>query len=422
MLDESCTIGGVWARHQLYPGLRTNNMLGTYEYSDLPMDKAITSLRQGEFIPGHSVHEYLKEYAQRFGVYELVRFNCKVESAERSSHGSKGWTLTVRPTDSSANEEESGQISTRKLIIATGLTSDPYMPPLKGSSCFKDSIFHSKSFLEHADTLNTALSVVVLGGSKSAFDVAYAYACKGVSVNLVIRASGHGPAWCAPPYVTPFRKWLEKLVYMRFLSWLSPCIWGHADGFVGIRKFLNNTFVGREIIDIFWAIHASDVNSLNNYSSHTKTAKLRLWQPVFGVGSGLCIFNYPTDWLELVRSGKIRIHIADVSHPSDHMVHLSTGDSLQASAIICATGWVHRPPLKFLPAGLDAELGLPHYSCEPDKLSNAAESEILTRYPYLQTQRPSKAQGKPIPGSEADPAVINVPYLLYRFMVPTAEA
>lgn len=24
--------------------------------------------------------------------------------------------------------------------------------------------------------------------------------------------SGHGPAWTAPPYVTPLKKWLEKLV------------------------------------------------------------------------------------------------------------------------------------------------------------------------------------------------------------------
>ena len=421
MLDESSTIGGTWARRRLYPGLRTNNLLGTYEYSDFPMDEATFGVKKGEFIPGYAVHEYLEKYAQRFGVYERIRFNCKVESAERKPDGDNGWILTVNPAIGSPCSEGSIKISTRKLIIATGLTSEPFVPPLKGVADFNAPVFHSKDFLDHADTLNTASSAVVLGGSKSAFDVAYAYAAKGVTVDLVIRASGHGPAWCAPPYVTPFRKWLEKLVNLRLLTWLSPCIWGHADGFDGIRKFLNKTFIGRKVISAFWAILAGDVDSLNKYSSHPETAKLKPWQPVFGVGSGLCILNYPTDWFELVRSGKIRVHIADVSRLSDHTVHLSTGASLHTSALICATGWVHRPPLKFLPVGLDAELGLPHFASTPDDLGAAAEAEILNRYPYLQTQEPSKAQQKPIPGSEADPAIINTPYLLYRFMVPTAD-
>jgi hypothetical protein len=28
----------------------------------------------------------------------------------------------------------------------------------------------------------------------------------------MLTASGHGFCWMAPPYVTPFKKWLEKLV------------------------------------------------------------------------------------------------------------------------------------------------------------------------------------------------------------------
>ena len=396
-------------------------MLGTYEYSDFPMDEATFGVKTGEFIPGHVVHEYLKKYAQHFGVYDRIRFERKVESAERKPDGDHGWILTV----SSATDIEgigsktSSKIHTRKLIIATGLTSEPFIPQLKGESDFDAPIFHSKNFLDHADTIGTASSVVVLGSSKSAFDVAYAYAAKGVTVDLVIRASGHGPAWCAPPYVTPFRRWLEKLVNLRLLE--PSAKRGHADGFAGVRKFLNKTFIGRKFISAFWAILAGDVNSLNKYTSHPETAKLKPWQPVFGVGSGLCILNYPTDWFELVRSGKIRVHIADVSYLSDHTVHLSTGASLKASALVCATGWTHRPPLRFLPAGLDAELGLPHFTSSPDEIGEAAEAEILDRYPYLQSQDPSKTQQKPVPGSESDPAFINMPYMLYRFMVPAVD-
>ena len=38
IIDWNETIGGVWAREKLYPGLVSNNLRGTYEYMDLPMD------------------------------------------------------------------------------------------------------------------------------------------------------------------------------------------------------------------------------------------------------------------------------------------------------------------------------------------------------------------------------------------------
>lgn len=38
ILDSSETIGGVWAKEKLYPGLATNNLRGTFEYTDFPMD------------------------------------------------------------------------------------------------------------------------------------------------------------------------------------------------------------------------------------------------------------------------------------------------------------------------------------------------------------------------------------------------
>jgi len=33
ILDSASSIGGDWASHRLYPGLKSNNILGTYEFS-----------------------------------------------------------------------------------------------------------------------------------------------------------------------------------------------------------------------------------------------------------------------------------------------------------------------------------------------------------------------------------------------------
>jgi len=52
VLDMEKSIGGTWAKERLYPSLKSNNMLGTYEYSDFPMDEATYGVKPGEHIPG----------------------------------------------------------------------------------------------------------------------------------------------------------------------------------------------------------------------------------------------------------------------------------------------------------------------------------------------------------------------------------
>ena len=58
ILDSAPSVGGVWASNRLYPGLKSNNMLGTYEFSDFPMDPKLFSVKPGEHIPGAVMNEY----------------------------------------------------------------------------------------------------------------------------------------------------------------------------------------------------------------------------------------------------------------------------------------------------------------------------------------------------------------------------
>lgn len=37
VIDSNQSVGGVWAKENLYPGLKTNNLVGTYEYTDYQM-------------------------------------------------------------------------------------------------------------------------------------------------------------------------------------------------------------------------------------------------------------------------------------------------------------------------------------------------------------------------------------------------
>ena len=401
-------------------------MLGTYEYPDFPMDSATFGVQPGEHIPAAVLHQYLTKYAEHFGVFRRIRFNTTVESAEQTADGS--WTLTAseQPTDDAMPIPS--QLQTKKLIVATGLTSEPNMPDIPGSSAFAGLLFHSKDFQHHAASLESARHVAVLGGAKSAWDVAYAYASAGVRVDMVIRPSGKGPVWMAPPYVTPLKKWLEKLVHIRLLTWLSPCIWGDEDGYGGIRNFLHGTFLGRFFVDLFWKILSADVITAIGFDKDAEMKKLKPWHSAFWIGSGLGVLNYPTDFFALVRTGQIRVHIAEISHLSPDALHLSTGAALPCDALICATGWKPGPPIQFRlhasssSAATAAELGLPHPLPDPHAaLVEKADAEILARFPRLRAQPPVPARGRCEGGGGggvADAAATTTPLRLYRFMVP----
>ena len=419
LLDSETSVGGTWSRDRLYPGLKTNNLYGSLDYSDFPMDTETFGVKEGEFIPGTVVHEYLTAYAKKFNVYERIRFGSWVQAIERRDGPS--WTIHY---DSSQQQQLGGdhppqRINTTKLIIATGLTSEPFIPQLHGSDVFDAPIFHAKSLAQMVpSTTKAAKNVVILGGSKSAYDAAYAYASQGVTVDWVIRESGNGPVWMSPPYVTPLKRRLDQLVGVRFLTWLSPCIWGENDGFGGVRRFLHGTKVGRWLVDGFWKVLSNDVITANGFDKHPETKKLKPWISAFWIAAALGILNYPTDIYEYVRNGTIKVHLADIERLSPKTVHLSNGSSLPADALIFSTGWKHRTSIDFLPHGSDAELGLP-YSGKDDALVEKADHEILTRFPRLAAQPPDNTQYKPYHGDDAKEA-FNQPYRLYHFMVPPA--
>ncbi|KAJ5595593.1 uncharacterized protein N7459_001801 [Penicillium hispanicum] len=410
VLEAASSVGGVWAKHRLYKGLKSNNMLGTYEFSDFPMDEETFGVRPGQHIPGEIVQRYMEAYAERFGFTDRVRLNHRVESAKHNLDGT--WQLSV------SHEGQMVTMDTKKLIVATGITSQAYLPSFQGQENFSAPIFHCRDMLEHeAQVLRPGERVTVFGGTKSAWDAAYTCATSGMKVDWIIRESGHGPNWMAPAYVTPLKKWLEKLVTTRFLTWFSPCIWGDSDGYACVRRFLHGTWLGRKIVDAFWSVLADDVVQLNGFDKHEEVKKLQPWISPFWIASSLSILNYPTDFFDLIKDGAIRVHITELNHLSDHAVHLSTGETLTSTALICSTGWRSTPNLKFLPEGIDRELGFP-WSADPldSEIVKAADEEILRRFPRL--RNPPNPNPKYRPLNEAAEAAAPHPFRLARFMVP----
>jgi len=110
-------------------------------------------------------------------------------------------------------------------------------------------------------------------------------------------------------------------------------------------------------------------------------------------------------------------YVADITHLSEKMVHLSTGEALPSDVFVCATGWKAHPPINFTGSASDEKLGMPFSSEEPDDMAKGADIEILKQFPRLKDQpelNASNAEGK------LDAS--NRPFRLYRFMVPPANS
>ncbi|KAL4929511.1 flavin-containing monooxygenase [Aspergillus undulatus] len=398
VLESASTCGGTWGADRLYPGLKSNNMVGSYEYPDFPMSEEVYGVKPDTHIPAATMHRYLTDYAHHFGVFGRVQFNTTVKTVEPGPDD--GWTLTI---DSGFGPST---LRTKRLVLATGLTSLPNMPSYTGQKSFNGPVFHARDFHRKADTLTTCKRVVVVGGAKSAFDVSYAYVQAGVQVDLVIRPEGNGPVWLAPPFVTPFKRKMEELLHTRCLTWFSPSPWQDEDGYSAVRSFLHGTKLGNLIVNNFWSILSADIVDANGYEDHHHPAlgSLKPWYSAFWTGSGVSIHNFDSSIFDLVKQGKIRVNTANITHLTNRQVHLSTGKTLDADAIVCATGWKKEPSFEFL----NWDSALVKDGAGMDGLLKAADDEILSRFPILKSQPSLRTNTRNKPD----------PLRLYRFMVP----
>lgn len=269
------TVGGVWAEENCYDGLKTNNLRGTYEFSDFSMDETY-QVEEGRHIPGTVMHKYLTDFARHYDIFDRIKFNTKVVEIHKMASG--GWKLLAH--------EEAGDIGAKeveydaeKLIVCSGLASTPNPVNIRGMDEFQRPVLHHGQLKNEAVCLARASdvdTVTVVGASKTGYDAVQLFASHGKKVNWIIRASGGGGVWMSKPWVFmgPWRVMLEHTATMRFMSWFSPCVWGDFDGYSLIRRFLHGTWLGRFIVHNLWEKIRWDTVDVNRYRKDPEIAAL----------------------------------------------------------------------------------------------------------------------------------------------------
>ncbi|KAF9890675.1 hypothetical protein FE257_005541 [Aspergillus nanangensis] len=407
LLEKRPTLGGVWSEENCYEGLKTNNLGGTYEYSDFPMG-AKYGIREDGHIPGFVLHKYLNDFAEHFDLRRRIRFNTEVVEVEKLASGS--WKVTTGSAHT---------YSCRKLIISPGLSSNPNPIKIRGISDFGKPVINHAQLREEGTRIAqdpAVTSVTVVGASKTGYDAVHLMASNGKKVDWVIRESGGGAVWMTSPWV-PFRGAITKLEFlatMRYFTWFSPCVWGDFDGFGWIRRLLHGTRLGRYFVHNFWEKLRLGVVDVNGYRKEEPLRHLEPLESLFW-SARVGILNYPSDIHDYLRSGQVKITRKDIDHlSSEGTVTFADQSTIQTDALVAITGWNLAPSIKYTPRGLDASLGIPTSTMTPEeeesweRLDAAADKEILTRFPYL--QHPPAAK---IPYKQAVS-----PFRLYRGIAP----
>lgn len=393
LMDASSSVGGTWAQERLYSGLKTNNMVGSYEFSDFPLQPEDYGLYLGQHIPGHIVHRYLSDFADHYGLSRRIRFQTKVTEATLQDNGS--WLIAY--ISEGDNHEIAGKLIAHKLAVATGLTSAPRAPIFPGQGLFRGHIFHSRHLRDRTEDLIASRTVLVVGANKSAWDASYTAARAGAArVHMLVRppsAGGGGPSWVWRPHRLGFLA-VSRLSATRFCSWFDPGGSFFGGGEPWMVRVLRCSWLGRLLCAWFWGFLDFCVLACCGYNDDDDTSVLkevRPWSSTFWMGNSLSIHNYETDWFDLVRRRDLTVHHAEIELLDSSRAHLSDGTVVEADAIVVCTGWTNKCTISFGPSDVAAALGLPgltkkkgHESSSDDAILRVkARQEVAQKHPQL---------------------------------------
>ncbi|KAK7048544.1 FAD /NAD-P-binding domain-containing protein [Favolaschia claudopus] len=325
ILTRDSTVGGVWAADRVYPGLQINNVHGEYRFSALKMPPA-----EGGRLTGHDLRAYMEAFSQRF--QHIIRFNTEVVHIRRDETTSL-WYISLQDKITSTLEV----LVFDRVVLCTGGCSTPNIPqPLSVAAAtqagFQGPVIHSMNFASQIDrilesTTNIKVLTVIVGGGRSAQDMAAYLANQGRKVKVVFEMAD---AILASP--SPLPAFVRK-------SRLLSIFFGYSILRSRLERFLHTTRLGAIITGSFWStLSAASLASL----SVPNDSPLRNIRSLFWTTStndeGV---PNPNRFHALVNAGKIElVSPARVRGftPGGKCLTLSDGHMVDADVVLLATG------------------------------------------------------------------------------------
>jgi cation diffusion facilitator CzcD-associated flavoprotein CzcO len=329
IIERSADLGGVWEPARSYPEVQTQSPKDLYRYTDRAMPDTYP-----EWPTGPQVHAYLSDYARSFGLNRMLRFNTKVLGMERRADGKPGWTLALSDPSGATSKEDFDFVA-----VCTGQFNEPQTLSCPGEDGFVargGQILHSSKYNDA--TLAKGRRVVVLGGSKSATDIAVNAVKSGArEVTIVFRE----PVWRIPYFIGGLVNF-KRILYIRAQEQMFPG-WG-ASAMARLAHRIAAPFV--------WA-NWRGLESLLKAQLKLKKCKM---VPKDRIEDGInCSVPIATpNFYPMVADGRIKAVFGTFDHYEGDTIVMSGGERVQADVAVLAIGYKLGVP--FLPAAYQAKL------------------------------------------------------------------
>jgi cation diffusion facilitator CzcD-associated flavoprotein CzcO len=174
-------IGGTWHWNR-YPGARFDSESYSYAYSF--SQELLDEWNWSEhFASQPEILRYLEHVADKFDLLRNIHLASPVKAAKYDEHA-RSWTVILDGGDS---------YTTRVLITAVGILSQPTLPSIEGMDSFKGSAFHTSRWPKEQPELK-GQNVAVIGTGASGVQAIQELA-KDVGHLTVFQRR---PNWCAP--------------------------------------------------------------------------------------------------------------------------------------------------------------------------------------------------------------------------------
>ncbi|KAK6355586.1 hypothetical protein TWF696_004686 [Orbilia brochopaga] len=405
VVDSLSSVGGVWSRERVYPGLHVQTAPEYFELAELRYKDITPPLEYNSrgFITGPSWSRYFEAWSEKVGLTKFIRLNTTVRQITRHADG-KQWQCHLAA---------GGVLTSEKLIIANGITSLPKYPDLDHSK-FTPPVLHHRYFGERqADwDRDDVKHVTVYGAGKGSVDNIAQLIKSGKKIKWVIRKNGRGPPWILDPNLPGGRR-AESLGFSRVLALLMPSLY-QDEGFSGLHYFFKQNFFGRCFSKFFMdssrTLAMQQLKPLNENLERALPELGPFWMyHVIGVD------NYDIKIYDYLRNGDVEVVRDNIVGLEGNTVTLASGESFQTDAVIFATGWKASLSLFSENLELEMQLGLPStsYTDEYSKKWKALEDEADKRV-YAENPMLKDAPAPPkIPPQESGP------FRLYHYTVPT---
>jgi len=153
ILDRGERLGGVW-RENHYPNVACDTPIELYAFS---FYQGITWSQN--FAAGSEILAYLEEFAERYDLTRRIALNADIISAQWDE-AEQCWTVTAAD----------GRTWTSRFVIwAGGLLSQPRFPDLPGKDAFHGTVVHTAQWIDGLDLRGK--NVAVVGGGASSIQV-----------------------------------------------------------------------------------------------------------------------------------------------------------------------------------------------------------------------------------------------------------